>query len=85
VVLPAVVWTEVVILELQQLGNLDVPRDKIEWLQACVATTVLFLFISRGGVGIECLTSDLVTTAQQGGIILYHRDRKGQREVALEY
>jgi hypothetical protein len=40
----------------------DVPRHTIELLLACIATIVLFFFISKGGAGIERLTDDLVTT-----------------------
>jgi hypothetical protein len=77
----ALVRAEVARLDILQLGTTDVPQTAIEILRAFVATTSLFLFFSRDGIGIECLTGDLVAT-QQGGIILHHGDRKGQRGVA---
>jgi hypothetical protein len=80
-----VLLAEVARLELQHSSTMDVPRNKIELLRARVATTVSFLvFVSCGGVGIECFTSDILTI-QQDGTILYHRDMKGQRGVAIEY
>jgi hypothetical protein len=39
------------------------------------------LYFWKGGTEIECLVCYLVTT-QQGGILMYHRDGKGQRGVA---
>jgi hypothetical protein len=58
------------------LGTNDVPSPMIELLRARISTIVLIIFFPLGGGGVECLTRDLVTT-QQGGLILYHRDRKG--------
>jgi hypothetical protein len=84
VVLLALVRVKGVRFDILRLGTTDVPRTTIELLRACVATTVLFLFFSRSCVGIECITGDLVTT-EQGRIILYHRDRKGQRGVITKH
>jgi hypothetical protein len=63
--------------ETQLLVTKGVPRPKIELQRACITTVVLFIYFWRGGAGIECLICDLVTT--QGGIIMYHRDKTGQR------
>jgi hypothetical protein len=43
---------------------------------------LLNLFFIRGGFGIDCLTEDLVASAEDG-ISLYHRTRKGQRGVSV--
>jgi ferredoxin len=60
------------------------PPPKIELLRACIAAFVLFVFSSRGGAEIDCFTCDIFIT-QQGGIITYHRDKKGQRRVTAEH
>eukprot|EP00873_Tetraselmis_striata_P005983 jgi/Tetstr1/426247/TSEL_016567.t1 len=51
---------------------------RVELFRASLAVLVLCLFFCRGGVGVECRTGDL-TVGPDGGILLYHRDRKGQR------
>eukprot|EP00873_Tetraselmis_striata_P012991 jgi/Tetstr1/433255/TSEL_022543.t1 len=51
---------------------------RVELFRASLAVVVLCLFFCRGGAGVECLTGDL-TVGPDGGILLYHRDRKGQR------
>eukprot|EP00873_Tetraselmis_striata_P001965 jgi/Tetstr1/422229/TSEL_013081.t1 len=50
---------------------------RVELFRASLAV-VLCLFFCRGGAGVECHTGDL-TVGPDGGILLYHRDRKGQR------
>eukprot|EP00873_Tetraselmis_striata_P009407 jgi/Tetstr1/429671/TSEL_019568.t1 len=51
---------------------------RVELFRASLAVVVLCLFSCRGGAGVECHTGDL-TVGPDGGILLYHRDRKGQR------
>eukprot|EP00873_Tetraselmis_striata_P023802 jgi/Tetstr1/444066/TSEL_003306.t1 len=51
---------------------------RVELFRASLAIVVLCLFFCRGGAGVECRTGDL-TVGPDGGILLYHRDRKGQR------
>ena len=51
---------------------------RVQLFRACIAVVVLFLFFCRGGAGVECLSGDLVVSPE-GGILLYHRVRKGQR------
>eukprot|EP00873_Tetraselmis_striata_P002317 jgi/Tetstr1/422581/TSEL_013388.t1 len=50
----------------------------VELFRASLTIVVLCLFFCRGGAGVECRTGDL-TVGPDGGILLYHRDRKGQR------
>eukprot|EP00873_Tetraselmis_striata_P001957 jgi/Tetstr1/422221/TSEL_013073.t1 len=50
---------------------------RVELFRASLAV-VLCLFFCRGGAGVECRTGDL-TVGPDGGILLYHRDRKGKR------
>jgi hypothetical protein len=70
--------------EIKMLTTSNVPRHNIDLLRACIATVVLFLFFSRCDAGIECFNFDLATT-HRGVIIMYHRDRKGQRGVATKH
>eukprot|EP00873_Tetraselmis_striata_P025113 jgi/Tetstr1/445377/TSEL_003390.t1 len=51
---------------------------RVELFRARLAVVVLCLFSCRGGAGVECRTADL-TVGPDGGILLYHRNRKGQR------
>jgi len=58
-------------------------REQVRLLRACTTVVLLYLFFSRGGAGIGCLTEDLVAS-EADGLRLYHRTRKGQREVSAE-
>lgn len=58
-------------------------RPRIELFRASLAVVTLFLFYCRGGAGVECLSGDLVVSSE-GGILLYHRTRKGQRGAAAQ-
>eukprot|EP00873_Tetraselmis_striata_P006284 jgi/Tetstr1/426548/TSEL_016846.t1 len=51
---------------------------RVELFRANLAFVVLCLIFCRGGAGVACRTGDL-TVGPDGGILLYHRDRKGQR------
>jgi hypothetical protein len=37
-------------------------RDQVLLMRACVSILVLYLFLSKGGSGIDCLTEDLVAS-----------------------
>eukprot|EP00873_Tetraselmis_striata_P042740 jgi/Tetstr1/463004/TSEL_007943.t1 len=52
---------------------------RVELFRANLAVVVLCLFFCRGGAGVECRTGDLTVGPDGGIILLYHRDRKGQR------
>eukprot|EP00873_Tetraselmis_striata_P017714 jgi/Tetstr1/437978/TSEL_026608.t1 len=51
---------------------------RVELFRARLEVVVLCLFFCRGGAEVECRTADL-TVGPDGGILLYHRNRKGQR------
>eukprot|EP00873_Tetraselmis_striata_P043531 jgi/Tetstr1/463795/TSEL_008610.t1 len=51
---------------------------RVELFRASLAVVVLCMFLCRGGAGVECRTGDL-TVGPDGGILLHHHDRKGQR------
>jgi hypothetical protein len=59
-------------------------RDQVHLLRVCTIMVLLYLLLfSRGGSSIGCLTEDLVAS-EADGLRLYHRTRKGQREVSAE-
>eukprot|EP00873_Tetraselmis_striata_P002065 jgi/Tetstr1/422329/TSEL_013172.t1 len=79
VVLKALTLAKALRLELGPTWGTDPSTVvRVELFRASLAVVVLCLFFCRGGAGVECLTGDL-TVGPDGGILLYHRDRKGQR------
>jgi hypothetical protein len=44
---------------------------------------IIFTFFGRGGEGVECRCGNMQCTPT-GGILLYHRTRKGQRGTSTE-
>eukprot|EP00873_Tetraselmis_striata_P018362 jgi/Tetstr1/438626/TSEL_027177.t1 len=78
VVLKALTLAKALRLELGPTWGTDPSTVvRVELFRASLAVVVLCLFFCRGGAGVECLTGDL-TVGPDGGILLYHRDRKGQ-------
>eukprot|EP00873_Tetraselmis_striata_P006291 jgi/Tetstr1/426555/TSEL_001631.t1 len=81
VVLKALTLAKALRLELGPTWGTDPSTVvRVELFRAGLAVVVLCLFFYRGGAGVECRTGDL-TVGPDGGILLYHRDRKGQRGV----
>eukprot|EP00873_Tetraselmis_striata_P002459 jgi/Tetstr1/422723/TSEL_013520.t1 len=79
VVLKALTLAKALRLELGPTWGTDPSTVvRVELFRANLAVVVLCLFFCRGGAGMECRTGD-VTVGPDGGILLYHRDRKGQR------
>eukprot|EP00873_Tetraselmis_striata_P014170 jgi/Tetstr1/434434/TSEL_023534.t1 len=79
VVLKALTLAKALRLELGPTWGTDPTTVvRVELFRASLAVVVLCLVFRRGGAGVECLTGDL-TVGPDGGILLYHRDRKGQR------
>eukprot|EP00873_Tetraselmis_striata_P023058 jgi/Tetstr1/443322/TSEL_031337.t1 len=78
VVLKALTLAKALRLELGLIWGTDPSTVvRVELFRASLAVVVLCLFFCRGGVGVEFRTDDL-TAGPDGGILLYHRDRKGQ-------
>eukprot|EP00873_Tetraselmis_striata_P005540 jgi/Tetstr1/425804/TSEL_016183.t1 len=79
VVLKALTLAKALRLELGPTWGTDPSTVvRVELFRASLVVVVLCLFFCRGGAGVECRTGDL-TVDPDGGILLYHRDRKGQR------
>jgi hypothetical protein len=50
-------------------------REQVRLLRAFTTVVILYLFFSRGGSGIDCLTEDLIPS-EDDGTRMYHRARK---------
>jgi hypothetical protein len=60
----------------------NLARDQVRLLRPCTIVVILYLFCSRGGSSIDCLTEDLVAF-EEDGIRLYYCTRKEQRAYLL--
>eukprot|EP00873_Tetraselmis_striata_P045955 jgi/Tetstr1/466219/TSEL_010777.t1 len=79
VVLKALTLAKALRLELGLTWGTDASTVvRVDMFRASLAVVVLCLFFCRGGAGVVCRKGDL-TVGPDGGILLYHCGRKGQR------